>query len=64
MRIAYSVGYWKHGPPPGALKAIRTAELLGFESVWTAEAYGSDAFTPLAWWGSRTRSIKLGTGIA
>ncbi len=64
MRIAYAIGYWKSGPPPGALKAIRTAERLGFESVWTAEAYGSDAFTPLAWWGSRTRRIKLGTGIA
>jgi F420-dependent oxidoreductase-like protein len=64
MRIGYSVGYWKSGPPPGALKAIRTAERLGFESIWTAEAYGSDAFTPLAWWGSRTKRIKLGTGIA
>ncbi|MBX3094566.1 MAG: LLM class F420-dependent oxidoreductase [Cryobacterium sp.] len=64
MRLGYAVGYWKQGPPPGALKAIRTAERLGFESVWTAEAYGSDAFTPLAWWGSRTRRVKLGTGIA
>jgi F420-dependent oxidoreductase-like protein len=64
MRIGYSTGYWKQGPPPGALRAIRTAERLGFESVWAAEAYGSDAFTPLAWWGSRTTRIKLGTGIA
>lgn len=64
MKLGYGVGYWKAGPPPGALKAIRQAERLGFDSVWTAEAYGSDAFTPLAWWGSRTRRIKLGTGIA
>ena len=64
MRIGYATGYWKQGPPPGALRAIRTAERLGYESVWTAEAYGSDAFTPLAWWGSRTSRIKLGTGIA
>ncbi|CAN5361704.1 LLM class F420-dependent oxidoreductase [soil metagenome] len=64
MRIGYAVGYWKQGPPPGTLKAIRTAERLGYESVWTAEAYGSDAFTPLAWWGSRTKRVKLGTGIA
>lgn len=64
MRIGYSTGYWKQGPPAGALKAIRTAERLGFESVWTAEAYGSDAFMPLAWWGSHTRRIRLGTGIA
>lgn len=64
MKLGYSVGYWKQGPPPGALKAIRTVERLGFDSVWTAEAYGSDALTPLAWWGSRTSRIKLGTGIA
>jgi len=64
MRIGYAVGYWKSGPPKGALKAIRTAERLGYESVWTAEAYGSDVFTPLAWWGSHTRRVRLGTGIA
>jgi hypothetical protein len=64
MRIGYATGYWKQGPPAGALKAIRTAERLGYESVWTAEAYGSDAFTPLAWWGSQTKRVRLGTGIA
>lgn len=64
MRLGYAVGYWKQGPPRGALKAIRTAERLGYESVWTAEAYGSDAFTPLAWWGSRTKRVQLGTAVA
>ena len=64
MRIGYATGYWKRGVPSGALRAIRTAERLGFESIWTAEAYGSDAFTPLAWWGSQTKRVKLGTGIA
>jgi F420-dependent oxidoreductase-like protein len=64
MRIGYATGYWSKGPPAGALRAIRAAERLGYESVWTAEAYGSDAFTPLAWWGSRTKRIKLGTAIA
>jgi F420-dependent oxidoreductase-like protein len=64
MRIGYAVGYWKQGPPRGALRAIRAADRLGYESVWTAEAYGSDAFTPLAWWGSQTKQVKLGTGIA
>jgi F420-dependent oxidoreductase-like protein len=34
-----------------------------FDSVWTAEAYGSDALLPLAWWGAATEQIKLGTGI-
>ena len=56
-------GYWSAGPPPGALEAIKEAERLGFDSVWTAEAYGSDALTPLAWWGAHTERIRLGTGI-
>lgn len=64
MRIGYATGYWKQGPPKGALKAIRTAERLGYDSVWTSEAYGSDALTPLAWWGANTKRIRLGTAIA
>jgi F420-dependent oxidoreductase-like protein len=39
------------------------AEALGYHSVWTAEAYGSDAVSPLAWIGAQTRTIKLGTAI-
>jgi len=42
---------------------VREADRLGFDSVWTAEAYGSDALMPLAWWGSSTERIKLGTAI-
>src|SRR2546421_7935252 len=42
---------------------ILEAERLGFDSVWTAEAYGSDCLTPLAWWGARTDRIRLGTAI-
>ena len=50
-------------PSQSALNSVIEAERLGFESVWTAEAYGSDALTPLAWWGASTSRIKLGTGI-
>jgi F420-dependent oxidoreductase-like protein len=58
------VGYWNSaGPPPDALAQIQAAESLGFDSVWTAEAYGSDAFTPLAWWGASTSRLRLGTGV-
>jgi F420-dependent oxidoreductase-like protein len=58
------IGYWNNaGPPPDALEQLRAAESLGFDSAWTAEAYGSDAFTPLAWWGSQTERIRLGTGV-
>ena len=64
MRLGYHTGYWSAGPPPGAQEAVIAADRLGLDSVWTAEAYGSDAFTPLAWWGSRTSQIRLGTAIA
>ena len=63
MKLATGAGYWSSGPPAGALEAIKEAEKMGFDSFWTAEAYGSDALTPLAWWGSHTDTIKLGTGI-
>jgi F420-dependent oxidoreductase-like protein len=45
------------------LALIREAERLGFDSVWTAEAWGSDAVTPLAWIGAQTSRIRLGTAI-
>jgi F420-dependent oxidoreductase-like protein len=63
FKLGLSTGYWSSGPPAGAAEAIREAERLGFDSFWTAEAYGSDSLTPLAWWGSRTERIKLGTSI-
>jgi len=63
LKLGLNMGYWGGGPPPGALESIQEAERLGFESVWTAEAYGSDALIPLAWWGAGTERIKLGTAI-
>ena len=63
MRLALGMGYWSAGPPAGAAEQIATAERLGFDCVWTAEAYGSDALTPLAWWGAATSEIGLGTSI-
>jgi F420-dependent oxidoreductase-like protein len=63
MKLGLNTGYWGSGPPAGALESIKEAERLGFDSVWTAEAYGSDALTPLAWWGAQTSTVKLGTGI-
>jgi F420-dependent oxidoreductase-like protein len=63
LQLGYNTGYWGSGPPKGALAAIQQAEQLGYTSVWTAEAYGSDALTPLAWWGAHTEKVQLGTGI-
>lgn len=45
------------------MELIQEAERLGFDSVWTAEAYGSDAISPLAWIGAQTSKIRLGTAI-
>ena len=64
IKLGYSVGYWSSGPPVDALEGVKEADRLGFDSVWTAEAYGSDCFTPLAWWGANTEKVRLGTGIA
>src|SRR4051812_45238256 len=63
LKLGLNTGYWAGGPPPGATEAIAAAESLGFDSVWTAEAYGSDCLTPLAWWGAATERINLGTAI-
>ena len=63
MKVGLSAGYWGAGPPVGVAQQLEEAEALGVDSFWTAEAYGSDALTPLAWWGARTSSIGLGTSI-
>lgn len=63
MKLALTLGYWGAQPPTGALELIQAAEKLGFDAVFTAESWGSDALTPLAWWGAHTSRIKLGTSI-
>jgi F420-dependent oxidoreductase-like protein len=63
VKAGLSAGYWGAGPPAGVEAQLAEAEALGVDSFWTAEAYGSDALTPLAWWGSRTSTIRLGTSI-
>ena len=63
MKLGLQLGYWGAQPPDGVGELVEEAERCGFEAVFAAEAWGSDAFTPLAWWGHRTRRIKLGTSI-
>ncbi|MFD3656926.1 LLM class F420-dependent oxidoreductase [Streptomyces sp. NPDC058620] len=64
MRLGLALGYWGRGPNPDHLALARSAEELGYDSVWTAEAWGSDAFTPLTWIAAHTSRIRLGTAIA
>jgi F420-dependent oxidoreductase-like protein len=62
MRLGLSLGYW--GANPGqAVEIAQHAESLGYHSVWTAEAYGSDCIVPLTWVAAQTSTIGLGTGI-
>jgi F420-dependent oxidoreductase-like protein len=63
LKLGLQLGYWGASPPPGFVESAQEAERLGFDSVWTAEAWGSDAFTPLAWIGAHTRKIRLGTSV-
>ncbi len=63
MKLGLMTGYWGAGPPFGVEEQVQLAEELGFDSMWTAEAYGSDALSPLAWWGSKTTTLRLGSAI-
>jgi F420-dependent oxidoreductase-like protein len=61
LGLGLNVGYWV--TPGDATPLVLAAERLGYDSVWTAESWGSDALTPLAWYGARTSRIKLGTSV-
>jgi F420-dependent oxidoreductase-like protein len=63
LKLGLQLGYWSAQPPPDAAALAVEAERLGYDSVWTAEAYGSDALTPLAWWGAATSRVRLGTAL-
>jgi F420-dependent oxidoreductase-like protein len=63
LKLGLQLGYWGSTPPTGFVALVQEAERLGYDSVWTAEAYGSDALTPLAWIGANTNRIRLGTGV-
>src|SRR5436189_1966941 len=64
MRLGLNVGYWGLGlTNEDQLGLVREAEAVGFDSVWAAEAYGSDAATVLAWLAGQTSRIKLGSAI-
>jgi F420-dependent oxidoreductase-like protein len=64
MRLGLAVGYWGLGlSSEDQLNLVRAAEEAGWDSVWAAEAYGSDTATVLAWLASQTSKIRIGSGI-
>jgi F420-dependent oxidoreductase-like protein len=64
LRLGVHIGYWGLGlSSTEQLELVQEAERLGYDSVWTAEAYGSDAVTILAWIAAHTERIKLGSAI-
>src|SRR5215213_5025086 len=64
MKLGVHIGYWGLGlSADEQLKLVREAESLGYDSVWSAEAYGSDAATILGWLAQATETIKLGSAI-
>jgi F420-dependent oxidoreductase-like protein len=64
MRLGLNVAYWGLGfTAEQQLEVVREAESLGYDSVWAAEAYGSDAATVLAWLAGQTEKIRIGSAI-
>lgn len=63
MKLGLQLGYWGGQPPHNHGELVDAAETFGFDAIFTAEAWGSDAYTPLAWWGSRTDRVRLGTSV-
>ena len=64
MKLGLQLGYWgAQARRSGTAELVAAAEDAGFDAIFTAEAWGRDAFTPLAWWGRETSRVRLGTSI-
>jgi F420-dependent oxidoreductase-like protein len=63
MKLGLQLGYWQAQPPDNLVEVVQEAEKLGFDVCFTAEAWGSDAFTPLTWIAAHTERIRLATGV-
>jgi F420-dependent oxidoreductase-like protein len=64
LKLGLNLGYWGIGPQGSdAVEIVRHAEEIGYESVWVAESYGSDAVSVLAWLAAQTKTINLGAAI-
>lgn len=63
LRLGWHIGYWGRSMPQGVPETLSMIESLGYDSVFTAESWGSDAISPLAWWGAGTTKLRLCTNI-
>ena len=63
LKLGLQLGYWQAKPHKGFVETVQEAEKLGYDIVFTAEAWGSDAFTPLTWIAAHTDRIRLGTAV-
>src|SRR5436189_4113308 len=64
MKLGVHVGYWGLGlTSEDQIAIVQEAERLGYDAVWTAEAYGADAATILGWIAAQTSKIKIGSAI-
>ena len=64
MKLAYRLNLYRSAALDVPVELVQAAEDLGYHSVWSAEAYGTDALSPLAYLAACTRRIVLGTAIA
>ena len=63
MKLGLQLGYWGAQPPENHGELVAAAEAAGFDAVFTAEAWGSGSYSPLAWGGSWTRRVRLSPPI-
>ena len=63
LKLGVMMGYWQAQPPPNLLELAVAAEKVGCDAIFSAEAWGSDAFTPLAYIAAHTERIRLGFGV-
>jgi F420-dependent oxidoreductase-like protein len=63
VKLGLALDAWSGADVKIPVERVQLAERLGYDSVWTAEAYGADALTPLAYLAARTSRIKLATGV-
>src|SRR6185503_5810367 len=61
MKLGLNFGYWGAGPREGVIEEARAAEALGFDSLWVAETWGSEAFVYSTWLAAHTSTIRIGT---